>query len=60
MKKKLYFDVCTLCRPFDDQNKMRIHLETDAFYLILQNIINGKFEMIVSPVHPVKQSVWTD
>ena len=51
MKKKLYFDVCTLCRPFDDQNKMRIHLETDAFYLILQNIINGKFEMIVSPVH---------
>lgn len=44
--KKLYLDVCTLCRPFDDQNVMRIRLETDAFYLILQNIQNGKYEMM--------------
>jgi len=39
-KKRLYLDVCTLCRPFDDQNMMRIRLETDAFYLILRNIQN--------------------
>lgn len=48
---KLYLDVCTLCRPFDDQDLMRIRLETDALYLIYQNVINGKYDLIVSPVH---------
>ena len=49
--KKIYCDVCTLCRPFDDQDMMRIRLETDAFYLILQAIQNRTYEMIISPVH---------
>lgn len=48
---RVYLDVCTLCRPYDDQNLMRIRLETDAFYLILQHIQNGRLTMIVSPVH---------
>lgn len=48
---KIYMDVCTLCRPYDDQSLMRIRLETDAFYLILQHIQNGNYIMIVSPVH---------
>ena len=48
---RVYLDVCTLCRPYDDQNLMRIRLETDAFYLILQHIQNGRYTMIVSPVH---------
>ena len=30
---------------------MRIRLETDACYLILQHIQNGRYTMIVSPVH---------
>lgn len=51
LKQKLYLDVCTLSRPFDDQSIMRIRLETDAFYLILQNIKNKNYDMIVSPVH---------
>lgn len=50
-KKRLYLDVCTLCRPFDNQNIMRIRLETDAFYLILQSIQNKTYKMIVSSVH---------
>ena len=29
----------------------RIRLESDAFYLILQHIQNGRYTMIVSPVH---------
>jgi predicted nucleic acid-binding protein len=48
---RVYLDVCTLCRPYDDQNLMRIRLETDAVYLILQHIQNGRYTMIVSPVH---------
>jgi hypothetical protein len=36
--KTLYLDVCTYCRPFDNQDALRIRLETEAFYLILQHI----------------------
>ncbi len=49
--KKIYLDVCTLCRPFDNQSMMRIRLETDAYYLILKSIQDKTFEIIVSPVH---------
>ncbi len=49
--KRLYLDVCTYCRPFDDQNFLRIRLETDAFYLITQYIKNGHYQTVVSPVH---------
>ncbi|MCP4658092.1 MAG: hypothetical protein GY856_22000 [bacterium] len=50
-KKRLYLDVCTLCRPFDDQAMMRIRLETDAYYLIIQAVQDGTFGLVVSPVH---------
>jgi predicted nucleic acid-binding protein len=49
--KKLYLDVCTLCRPFDNQNLMRIRLETDAYYLILNAIQKKKYELVTSPMH---------
>lgn len=48
---KLYLDVCTICRPFDDQNMMRIRLETDAIFLILQKIQVGKYSAIKPLVH---------
>ena len=35
---KLYLDVCTLCRPFDDQLRLRVRLETDSYFLIMQAI----------------------
>ena len=49
--KTLYLDICTLCRPFDDQSLMRIRLETDAYYLIVQALQDKKYSMVVSPVH---------
>jgi len=49
--KKLYLDVCTLCRPFDNQNLMRIRFETDAYFLILSGIQRKKYDLIVSPIH---------
>jgi len=49
--KKLYLDVCTICRPYDNQDIMRIRLETDAFYLILSGIQRGIYEMVISPMH---------
>ncbi len=49
--KKLYLDVCVLCRRFDDQGMLRIRLETDAVNLILEHVRRKNYELIVSPVH---------
>lgn len=51
MTTKIYLDVCTLCRPFDNQNNMRIRLETDAYYMILNGIQRNVFEMVISSMH---------
>ncbi len=50
-KSKLYLDVCTLCRPFDDQYGMRIRLETDSYFLIMQAIQNGTYDLLYSKAH---------
>lgn len=47
----MYLDVCTLCRPFDDQHRMRIRLETDSYFLVMQAIQNGTYELLYSKVH---------
>lgn len=49
--KAIYFDVCTLCRPFDDQNYLRIRLETEAYHMILAKVKAGLFTMLVSKAH---------
>lgn len=49
--KSVYLDVCTLCRPFDDQTYLRIRLETEALNLILAKIQSGYLKMMVSKVH---------
>jgi predicted nucleic acid-binding protein len=47
----VYLDVCALSRPFDDQEQMRIRLETDAVQLILSHVRSGGLTLVVSPVH---------
>ena len=49
--KKIYLDVCTLCRPFDNQNLMRIRLETDAFNMILEQVFFKRYDLMVSSAH---------
>ena len=49
--KKIYLDVCTLCRPYDDQSYTRVHLETIAVQLILASVEKGLYVLIYSPVH---------
>ncbi len=51
MIKLVYLDVCTLCRPFDDQSYLRIRMETEAVNLILAKVKEGIYQMVVSPVH---------
>jgi hypothetical protein len=57
LAKRIYMDVCALCRPFDDQAQMRIRLETDAVQLILSYVRSGRFSLAVSPVHSVEIEV---
>jgi predicted nucleic acid-binding protein len=52
--RRVYLDVCSLCRPFDDQDQMRIRLETDAVHLILSYVRAKKLELVISPVHEVE------
>jgi len=49
--KKIYLDVCSLCRPFDDQSFARIRLETEAVNIIISNVRSKYYELIKSPVH---------
>jgi predicted nucleic acid-binding protein len=43
--KRLYLDNCCFNRPFDDQQQMKIKLETDAKLFIQQEILAGKYEL---------------
>ena len=55
LKSRLvYLDVCSLCRPFDDQRYARIRIESEATQLILETIRNHKLKLAVSPVHQVE------
>jgi predicted nucleic acid-binding protein len=53
---KLYLDVCTICRPYDDQRLMRIRLETDAVHLILSTIREGIYQAVASRIHTLEVS----
>lgn len=49
--KTIYLDVCALCRPYDDQSFLRIHLETVAVQLILEAVQAEYYSLARSPVH---------
>lgn len=60
MIKSIYLDVCALCRPFDDQSYMRIHLETAAVNLIISAADKRIYQMVYSPVHLKEIEAITD
>ncbi|RQW03470.1 hypothetical protein EH223_09920 [candidate division KSB1 bacterium] len=55
--KRIYLDVCTLCRPFDDQSFIRIRLENDAVNLIISHVHLNVFQLFASPVHFVTRRI---
>ena len=58
--KKIYLDVCALCRPYDDQSYTRIHLETTAVHLILRAVELGNYKLVYSTVHEKEISAITN
>jgi tRNA(Ile)-lysidine synthase TilS/MesJ len=47
-KLKIYLDNCCYNRPYDDQNDMRIFLETQAKLYIQSLIVDGVFSLTIS------------
>ena len=45
---KLYLDLCVYNRPFDNQRRERIALETSAFIYILEKVEKREYEPVVS------------
>ncbi|TWT45653.1 PIN domain protein [Phycisphaerae bacterium RAS1] len=45
---QIYLDVCCLNRPFDDQSRQRIRLESDAVQAILERVERGEFQLLTS------------
>lgn len=58
--KRIYMDVCVLCRPFDDPVSLRIRMERDAVLLIQEYVRRGRFRMAVAPVHLVELEATAD
>ena len=50
-EKRIYLDVCVLCRPFDDQGQARIRLDTNALALILAKVSESDLQCVVSQAH---------
>ena len=53
---RIYADICTLCRPFDDQTQSRIWLETHALCVLLSLVESGQIDMVRSPIHDLENS----
>jgi len=45
---KVYFDICCLNRPFDDQSQDKIYLEAEAIITILKHIDTGEWSSVSS------------
>ncbi|GMO57671.1 MAG: PIN domain-containing protein [Treponemataceae bacterium] len=45
---RLYLDNCCFNRPFDDQNQLKIKLETEAKLFIQHEILVGKHDLVWS------------
>jgi len=45
---RIYLDNCCFNRPFDNQNKLRIKLESEAKLFIQQKIFDNQIEMVWS------------
>jgi predicted nucleic acid-binding protein len=58
--KRVYLDVCALCRPYDDQRQARVRLETTSVELILAHVRKNKIALIVSPIHDAEIEATAD
>lgn len=47
---KIYFDCCSLQRPFDDRSQLRIRIEAEAVLSILSLFESGELDLVNSEI----------
>lgn len=52
----VYFDICCLKRPFDDQTRPRIALETVAVLTLLDAVAEGELTAVRSVAHALENA----
>ena len=57
MATRIYFDNCSYNRPFDDQNQIKVRLESDAKLFIQELVKNKKLELVWSFVLDYENSI---
>ncbi len=57
---KIYMDNCCLNRPFDSQSNIRVHLESEAIKLILEECEQKEWSLVSSQVLEFEISNTTD
>lgn len=50
MKIKVYLDVCSWYRPFDDQSQIRIRMEAEAVQIILEMSDLDQIQISISDI----------
>jgi len=53
---KIYMDVCSFNRPFDNQTQLKIRMETEAKLFIQSGIRDKKYSMVWSYMHDYENS----
>lgn len=57
---KVYFDVCCLNRPFDDQHQPRVRMESEAVALIFEQIDDGRWRQVSSQIAEIEIAAIAD
>jgi predicted nucleic acid-binding protein len=57
---RVYLDLCTIQRPFDDPKQRRIRDETQALYRILERVRAGTLELVASFALDIEGSAGSD
>jgi len=52
---RIYFDNCSIQRPFDNKSQLRIRIETEAILSIIELIEEGRFELITSSIEFIEE-----
>ena len=51
---RVYFDICAIQRPLDDQTQLRVRAEAEAVLGLLALCAGGTLELVASGVHVVE------
>ena len=53
---RVYFDICAIQRPFDDQTQLRIRAESEAVLDVLALCASGTLNLVASAIHSVENA----